>query len=101
MGNGGRQLVWALAGILAVVGAGVTAVTTAEAAACEIVVLAVPWDDVVSVLTHLPPWQQQILIDATNPFHGRAGTFTGVSHLLHGFSSRLCVFVTNLLILFG
>ena len=47
-------------------GAGVTAVTTAEAAACAIVVLAVPWDDVVGVLTPLPPWQQQILIDATN-----------------------------------
>jgi len=29
-------------------GSGVTAVTTEEAAACEIVVLAVPWDDVVS-----------------------------------------------------
>lgn len=57
-------------------GAGVTAVTQAEAATSEVVLLAVPWDDVVSVLTHLPPWQQQILIDATNPFHGRAGTFT-------------------------
>ncbi len=57
-------------------GAGVTAVTTAEAAASEIVVLAVPWDDVVGVLTHLPPWQQHIVIDTTNPFHGRAGTFT-------------------------
>ncbi len=57
-------------------GAGVTAVTTAEAAASEIVVLAVPWDDVVGVLTPLPPWQQHIVIDTTNPFHGRAGTFT-------------------------
>jgi len=66
-------------------GSGVTAVTTAEAAACEIVVLAVPWDDVVSVLTHLPPWQQQILIDATNPFHGRAGTFTPAD--VHGLST--------------
>jgi predicted dinucleotide-binding enzyme len=42
-------------------GAGVTAVTTAEAAASELVVLAVPWDDVVGVLTHLPPWQQRIV----------------------------------------
>jgi predicted dinucleotide-binding enzyme len=39
-------------------GSGVTAVTTEEAAASELVVLAVPWDDVVGVLTHLPPWQQ-------------------------------------------
>jgi len=66
-------------------GSGVTAVTTEEAAACEIVVLAVPWDDVVGVLTHLPPWQQQILIDATNPFHGRAGTFTPAD--VHGLST--------------
>src|SRR2546427_12229838 len=54
-------------------GSGVTAVTTEEAAASELVVLAVPWDDVVGGLTHLPPWQHQILIDSTNPFHGRAG----------------------------
>lgn len=67
-------------------GAGVTAVTKEEAAACEIVVLAVPWDDVVGVLTHLPPWQQQILIDATNPFHGRAGTFTPAD--VHGSTSQ-------------
>jgi predicted dinucleotide-binding enzyme len=36
-------------------------------------------------LTHLPPWQQQILIDATNPFHGRAGTFTLAD--VHGLST--------------
>ena len=66
-------------------GSGVTAVTKEEAAASEIVVLAVPWDDVVGVLTHLPPWQQQILIDATNPFHGRAGTFTPAD--VHGLST--------------
>ncbi len=39
-------------------GSGVTAVTTEEAAACELVVLAVPWDDVVGVLTHLPVWSK-------------------------------------------
>src|SRR5438128_9854493 len=66
-------------------GSGVTAVTTAEAAASELVVLAVPWDDVVGTLTHLPPWQQQILIDTTNPFHGRAGTFTLAE--VHGLST--------------
>ena len=66
-------------------GAGVTAVTTAEAAASELVVLAVPWDDVVGVLTPLPPWQQHIVIDTTNPFHGRAGTFTLAE--VHGLST--------------
>jgi predicted dinucleotide-binding enzyme len=69
-------------------GAGVTAVTTAEAAACALVVLAVPCDDVVGVLTPLPPWQQQIVIDVTNPFHGRAGTFTPAE--VHGSTSQ-CV----------
>ena len=66
-------------------GAGVTAVTTEEAAASEIVVLAVPWDDVVGALTPLPPWQQQIVIDAANPFHGRAGPFTLAE--VHGLST--------------
>ena len=66
-------------------GAGVTAVTQAEAAASELVVLAVPWDDVVSALTHLPPWQQHIVIDATNPFHGRGGTCTLAE--VHGLST--------------
>jgi len=27
-------------------------------------------------LTSLPKWNNQILIDATNPFHGKAGDFT-------------------------
>lgn len=40
------------------------------------VLLAVPWDDVVEALTGLPKWNNQILIDGTNPFHGRAGKFT-------------------------
>src|SRR3989442_11383292 len=52
-------------------GAGVTAVATAEAAASEIVVLAGAWDDVVGALTPLPPWQQHILIHTTNQI-GRA-----------------------------
>ena len=53
--------------------AGVTAVTTAEAAASDLVGLAVPWDDVVGVLTPLPPWPQHMVIETTNPLHGRAG----------------------------
>ena len=47
-----------------------------EAAACEMVLLAVPWDNVSETLANLPEWNNQILIDATNPFHGKAGKFT-------------------------
>src|SRR5271169_1298254 len=57
-------------------GPGATAATKEEAAACEMVLLAVPWDNVPETLASLPKWKNQILIDGTNPFHGKAGTFT-------------------------
>ena len=57
-------------------GPGAMAVTKEEAAACEIVLLAVPWDNVPETLASLPKWKDQILIDGTNPFHGKAGNFT-------------------------
>jgi hypothetical protein len=40
------------------------------------VLLAVPWDNVPETLASLPKWKNQILIDGTNPFHGKAGNFT-------------------------
>ena len=57
-------------------GLGAAAATKEEAAACEIVLLAVPWDNVPETLASLPKWKNQVLIDGTNPFHGKAGTFT-------------------------
>src|SRR5437879_12879188 len=57
-------------------GRGATAATREEAAACEMVLLAVPWDNVPETLARLPKWKNQILIDGVNPFHGKAGTFT-------------------------
>ena len=57
-------------------GPGAMAVTKEEAAACEMVLLAVPWDNVPETLASLPKWKNQILIDGTNPFHGKAGNFT-------------------------
>lgn len=51
------------------------AATKEEAAASEIVLLAVPWDNVPETLASLPKWTNQILIDGTNPFHGKAGKF--------------------------
>ena len=56
-------------------GPGAMAATMEEAAACEMVLLAVPWDNVPEILASLPTWKNQILIDGTNPFHGKAGTF--------------------------
>ncbi len=57
-------------------GPGATAATMEEAVACEMVLLAVPWDNVPQTLASLPEWKNQILIDGTNPFHGSAGKFT-------------------------
>jgi 8-hydroxy-5-deazaflavin:NADPH oxidoreductase len=56
-------------------GPGTMAATKEEAAACEMVLLAVPWDNVPETLASLPKWKNQILIDGTNPFHGQAGNF--------------------------
>ena len=60
-------------------GPGAIAATKEEAAACEIVLLAVPWDNVPETLASLPKWKNQILIDGTNPFHGKARNFTPAS----------------------
>src|ERR1700688_3118352 len=56
-------------------GPGAMAATTEEAAACEMVRLAVPWDTVPETPASLPTWKTQIRIDGTNPFHGMAGNF--------------------------
>ncbi len=56
-------------------GPGAMAATTEEAAACEVVLLSVPWDNVPETLASLPKWKNQILIDGTNPFHGKVGNF--------------------------
>jgi 8-hydroxy-5-deazaflavin:NADPH oxidoreductase len=57
-------------------GPGATAAAKEEVAACEMVLLAVPWDNVPETLASLPKWKNQILIDGTNPYHGKAGNFT-------------------------
>lgn len=59
----------------AALGPAVSAVTAREAATCPVVLLAVPWDDVVGVLSELKAWDGQILVDTLNPFHGRRGSF--------------------------
>jgi predicted dinucleotide-binding enzyme len=57
-------------------GPGATAASKEEAAACEMVLLAVPWDNVPETLASLPEWNNRIVIDGINPFHGKAGEFT-------------------------
>lgn len=64
-----------LRGIVKQLGPGAMAATREEAVACEIVLLAVPWDNVPETLAGLPKWKNQILIDGTNPFHGKGGNF--------------------------
>jgi predicted dinucleotide-binding enzyme len=57
-----------LADMVAMLGTGAAAGTVAEAAAAEVVLLAVPWTKVETVLAGCPAWDGRILIDATNPF---------------------------------
>ena len=47
---------------------GAAAVSLTDAAASELVLLAVPWPVVPDLLDPLPDWQERILVDATNPF---------------------------------
>ena len=55
-----------LGDVVADLGANARAVTTGEAAAADIVLLAVPWMAAESVLGGLGSWDGRILIDATN-----------------------------------
>ena len=61
--------------IVSQLGPGAEAVHKEVAANCELVLLAVPWDNVPATLASLPRWNNQILIDGTNPFHGKASKF--------------------------
>ena len=62
--------------IVTQLGPGAMPVPKELAASCEMVLLAVPWDNVLDTLANLPTWKNQILIDGTNPFHGKSGKFT-------------------------
>src|SRR5258708_13293471 len=57
-------------------GSGATAVTREEAVRCEMVLLAVPWDNLRETPVSPPPGKNQILSDRTNPFPGKGGKFT-------------------------
>jgi predicted dinucleotide-binding enzyme len=55
-----------LTGIVAQLGAGASAGTVAEAAAADIVLLAVRWDQVPEAVQGISDWSGRIVIDATN-----------------------------------
>jgi predicted dinucleotide-binding enzyme len=57
-----------LSSVVAALGPQAKAVTPQQAARAAIVLLAVPWVNVGDVLSTLPKWDGQILIDATNQF---------------------------------
>ncbi len=50
---------------VALLGEGATAVTAAEAAEADIVILALPWSQI-KTLTNITNWKNRIVIDATN-----------------------------------
>jgi 8-hydroxy-5-deazaflavin:NADPH oxidoreductase len=56
-----------LATVVDALGVRATAGTRQDAAQADVVVLAVPWQQVATALADLPPWNGRILIDATNP----------------------------------
>lgn len=57
-----------LAALAAELGPQVTAGTVADAAQAELVVLAVPWQAVPSAVSGVQPWNDRIVIDATNQY---------------------------------
>jgi predicted dinucleotide-binding enzyme len=56
-----------LAGVVRELGAGARAGTRQQAAEAEIVLVAVPWQQLPAALADLPPWAGRIVIDANNP----------------------------------
>ena len=58
----------ALAELVEQLGPGATAATPAEAAAAELVVLAVSWSDIPAAVGGLPDWGGRIVLDTTNQF---------------------------------
>lgn len=73
-----------LAGVVAEIGPGVVAGTRFDAGRAEIVVLAVPRDQVTAVLNDLTDWDGRILVDATNDFAApplRPGQVTSSEHV--------------------
>lgn len=56
-----------LAALVAELGPAITAGTVAEAAAADIVLIAVRWTDLDEALGSLPAWNGRIVIDGTNP----------------------------------
>jgi predicted dinucleotide-binding enzyme len=57
-----------LAETVTALGNGASVATILDAAAADIVILAVPWPAREETLSAIPDWRGKILVDATNPF---------------------------------
>lgn len=55
-----------LSEVIETLGSGATAGTTADAAGCDVVAVAIPWDHIPGALEGLPDWDGRIVIDANN-----------------------------------
>src|SRR5690606_919804 len=55
-----------LGDVIEQLGSGATAVTVQEAAAADVVAVAIPWDFIPDALAGLPGWNDRIVIDANN-----------------------------------
>jgi hypothetical protein len=64
----------ALAAVAAELGPQVAAGTVADATQAELVVLAVPWQAVPGAVSGLPPWNDRVVVDATNQYVSDDGT---------------------------
>ncbi|MFJ8613559.1 NADPH-dependent F420 reductase [Streptomyces sp. NPDC093675] len=73
-----------LGGVVRELGPGASAATAQEAAAAEVVLLAVPWRSATGLLESLPPWGGRILVDATNAVI----SYTPEKTEVHDFGSR-------------
>lgn len=62
--------------MISILGTGIKAVTAAEAAAADIIVIAIPWTKVKD-LTNLTDWNGKIVIDASNRFEQGRGIEDG------------------------
>lgn len=60
--------------LVSAIGPEVSAAARKDAAACDMVLLAVPWGQVEDALSGLPDWSGCILIDATNAFDDEGRT---------------------------
>lgn len=56
-----------LSNLVRELGPGIVAKTVQETAQADLVILAIPWEELPNILPDLAPWDGRIIVDATNP----------------------------------